>query len=340
MSDDTTSRIALSADVTDLLTPFDGYNVPIEDPYETNFGDVVEQYPGAETADVGIVGAPFDTAAVAGARGSREGPNGVRDKMPYWTCYNPEIDVDYSEGLDIVDFGNVDLTQTDVLEAHDQLESVATELFENDIVPITIGGDHSLTYPAAKGLMNSTDGDVGVVNIDAHHDVRHSHGGELSSGTPFRRLLEDDSGKLSHDNFVELGLSGWHNSKYYVDWVRENGAEIITARDVHFDGPREAAERALAAATDGTDAVYVSVDIDVLEPGDAPGTSVPSPGGLRTHELQELVYQLGRHEKTTAMDLMEVAPPLESYDRTTTLVASAVVSQFIGACTEKRDTNQ
>jgi len=193
MSDDTTSRIALSADVTDLLTPFDGYNVPIEDPYETNFGDVVEQYPGAETADVGIVGAPFDTAAVAGA-GAPEGPNGVRDKMPYWTCYNPEIDVDYSEGLDIVDFGNVDLTQTDVLEAHDQLESVATELFENDIVPITIGGDHSLTYPAAKGLMNSTDGDVGVVNIDAHHDVRHSHGGELSSGTPFRRLLEDDSG--------------------------------------------------------------------------------------------------------------------------------------------------
>jgi agmatinase len=330
--------IELSNEVSSLLSPFGGYNVPIEDEYETNFGDIVKHYPNAETGDVGIVGAPFDTAAVAGARGSREGPNGIRDKMPYWTCYNPEIDVNFSSGIDIVDFGNVKLTQTDVTEAHNQLEVVTTELNENGVTPITLGGDHSLTYPTVKGLMNSIDGDIGVINIDAHHDVRHSHGGELSSGTPFRRLLEDDSGKLSHENFVELGLSGWHNSEYYVDWVRNNGSEVITARDIHFDGPREAAERALDSATDGTEAVYLSVDIDVLEPGDAPGTSVPSPGGLRTHELQELVYQIGRHDNTSAMDLMEVAPPIESYDRTTTLVASAVVCQFIGACKEKLNT--
>jgi agmatinase len=327
--------LALSEEATELLRPYDGYNVPIEDPYETNFCEVVERYPGATAADVGILGVPFDTAAVAGARGSREGPNGVRDKMPYWTCYNPELDIDISEGLDVVDFGNVAVTQTDVLEAHDQVETVTTELFERGITPVTIGGDHSLTYPAAKGLLNATDGDVGVINIDAHHDVRHSHGGELSSGTPFRRLLEDDSGKVAHENFVELGLSGWHNSKYYVDWVRDNGSEIITARDVHFGDIDEAAERAIEAATDGTEAVYLSVDIDVLEPGDAPGTSVPSPGGLRTYELQELVYRIGRHDRTRGMDLMEVAPPLETYDRSTTLVASAVVNQFIGATKER-----
>lgn len=323
--------IELPSGVDDLLTPYDGYNLPIEDEYETNFGEIVARYPGAEQADVGIVGIPFDTAAVAGARGSREGPSGIRDKFTYWTCYNPGLEVDITTGIDVVDFGNVQTTQTDVDLAHEDVERVVSALAEREIVPISLGGDHSLTYPAAKGMMNATDGSVGVINIDAHHDVRHSHGGELSSGTPFRRLLDTPSGQLAHENFVELGLSGWHNTRYYVDWVKDNGGEVITARDIHRDGPRAAATRALEVASAGTDAVYLSVDIDVLEPGDAPATSVPSPGGLRTHQVLELVYQIGSRPITRGMDVMEVAPPLERWDRITSLVASAIVIQFIGA---------
>lgn len=331
-----TNGLALPEAVDQLLAPYDGYNVPIRDDYETNFSDIVASYPQASHADVGIVGIPFDTAAVAGARGSREGPNGIRSKFPYWTCYNPELDIDLTTGLDIVDFGNIRVTQTDVAAAHDQVESVITALTQLGIIPISLGGDHSLTYPAAKGLMNTANGSIGVINVDAHHDVRHSHGGELSSGTPFRRLLEDDEGTLDHANFVELGLSGWHNTKYYVDWVRENGGTIITAREIHRDGPEAAAAQAIETATNGTDAVYLSVDIDVLEPGDAPGTSVPSPGGLRTHQVLELVYQIGRHPITQAMDVMEVAPPLERWDRITTMVASSIVVQFIGAVKDRR----
>ncbi|MFB6114494.1 MAG: agmatinase family protein [Halodesulfurarchaeum sp.] len=329
-----TNRISLSEDATALLSPYNGYNVPVDDPYETNFGEIVQRYPDADTADVGILGVPFDTAAVAGARGSREGPNGIRDKMPYWTAYNPELDIDYSDSIDVVDFGNVTLTQTGVEDAHEQIEIVTTELFKTGVAPVVLGGDHSITYPAAKGLLNVTDGDVGVINIDAHHDVRHSYGGELSNGTPFRRLLEDDSGKVSHENFVELGLSGWHNSKGYVDWVRDNGGEIITARDIHFGDIDDAIERALDVATDGTEAVYLSVDIDALDPGDALATAVPSPGGLRTFQVLELIYQIGGHELTRGMDIMEVAPPLETFDRQTTLVASAMVAQFVGAMKE------
>lgn len=331
-----TPGLDLPESVDALLAPYDGYNVPIDDEYETNFGDLVDQYPGADRADIGILGIPFDTAAVAGARGSREGPNGIRDKFTYWTCYNPELDIDITTGIDVVDFGNVRTTQTDVLAAHEQVETVVTALAERGVVPVCLGGDHSLTYPAAKALMNATDGSIGVINIDAHHDVRHSHGGELSSGTPFRRLLEDDAGQLAHDNFVELGLSGWHNTREYVDWVRDNGGEVIPARDIHRDGTDPAAQRALDKATNGTDAVYLSVDIDVLEPGDAPGTSVPSPGGLRTHQVLELVYQIGRHPLTRGMDVMEVAPPLERWDRITTMVASSLVVQFIGAVKERR----
>jgi agmatinase len=337
MSSQTDTSISLPSNVDEMLVPYSGYDNPIEDPYETNFAEMVDVYPDADAVDVGMYGIPFDTAAVAGARGSRMGPNGVRDKMSYWTCYNPELDIDISEGLDVVDFGDVDVTQTDVLAAHEEVEIVSTALTERDVIPVAIGGDHSLTYPAAKGLMNATDGNIGVINLDAHHDVRYSHGGELSSGTPFRRLLEDDSGKLNHKNFVELGLSGWHNSKYYVDWVRENGGTVIPAREIHFESITDIAERALAAATDGTDAVYLSVDIDVLEPGDAPGTSVPAPGGLRSYELLELVYQIGRNDLVQGFDLMEVAPPIERFDRITAMVASSILHQYFGAVKERNE---
>jgi agmatinase len=320
----------LPEEVRELLSPYPGYSVGVEDEYDVNVGEIIDDFREAESADVGILGAPFDTACVAGARGSRYGPEGVRSKLTHGTCYNPALDVDISEGLDVVDFGNVRVEHTDVRETHDRVERVCTALTERGVFPVTIGGDHSLSYPTGKGLMNAVDGDVGVINVDAHHDVRHSHGGELSSGTPFRRLLEDDSGKLDHGNFVEYGLSGWHNSKYYVDWLRENGTEIVTTRDIRAEGVAATAERALERATDGTDAVFLSVDIDVLDAGVSPGTTAPSPGGLLTHELLEAVFQIGQHEAVRGADLMEVAPPLEAND-TTSMVGAAVVTQFLGA---------
>jgi len=321
--------IRLSAEVRELLAPYSGYDVAIDDEYETNVGDLIADFREVDDAAVGLVGAPFDTGCVAGPRGSRLGPSGVRDSLTHGTCYNPEIDVDITD-LDVVDFGNVRPVHTDVLATHDRVERVLTEITERGIFPITIGGDHSLSYPTGKALMNAVDGPVGVINVDAHHDVRHSHGGELSSGTPFRRLLEDDAGQLAGENFVELGLSGWHNTKSYVDWIREVGGEIITAREIHREGVDPAVERALAAATDGTDAVFVSVDIDVLDAAAAPGTTAPSPGGLLTHQLSEIVYQLGRHDAVRGADLMEVAPPLDQGD-VTSMAGAAVVTQFFGA---------
>ena len=316
--------------VADLLSPYAGYSIGVDDEYDTNVGEIITDAREAASADVGLVGIPFDAACVAGPRGSRAGPEGVRDDITYGTCYNPEIDVDISDGIDVVDYGDVDVVQTEVPATHERVERVLTAVTESGVVPFSVGGDHSLTYPTAKAMMNAVDGQVGVVNVDAHHDVRHSHGGELSSGTPFRRLLEDDSGQLAGENFVELGLSGWHNSKYYLDWVHDIGAEVITARDVHKKGVDIAADRALDAATDGTEAVFVSVDIDVLDAGSAEGTCAPSPGGLLPWQLLELVYQLGREESVRGGDLMEVAPPLDQTGATTAMGA-AVATQFIGA---------
>lgn len=324
------NALGLSEETVNLLSPYVGYGIEVDDEYETNVGEIISDFQDAETADVGILGIPSDTGCVAGPRGSRYGPGGVRKHITHGTCYNPELDIDISSGIDVVDFGDVSATQTDLLETHDRVERVLTDITEQGVFPISIGGDHSLTYPTAKALMNATDGNIGVINVDAHHDVRHSHGGELSAGTPFRRLLEDDSGKLAHENFVEFGLSGWHNTKDYVDWVRDNGSEIITAREIHRNGVDSAIQRALECATDGTDAVFVSIDIDVLDPSAAPGTCAPSPGGLLNHQVLEIAYQLGRDERVKGADLMELAPPLES-DDITARMGAAVVTQLFGA---------
>ena len=318
------------AGVRDLVSPYGGYRVDIEDEYDTNVGEMIEEATEADRADVGIVGIPFDAGCVAGPRGSRAGPTGVREKLTHGTCYNPEIDVDISEGIAVADYGDVDAEQTDLPATHDRVERVLTAITRSGVVPFSIGGDHSLTYPTAKAMMNAVDGQVGVINVDAHHDVRHSHGGELSAGTPFRRLLEDDAGQLDGENFVELGLSGWHNSQYYLDWVHDIGATVITAREVHKGGVDDAATRALSAATDGTEAVFVSFDIDVLDAGVASGTCAPSPGGLLPWQLLELVFQLSRDDRVRGGDLMEVAPPLDSTGATTA-IGAAVVTQFLGA---------
>lgn len=329
----TDKTIDLAGDVERLLSPASGYEVGVDDEYDTNVGELIDRYPGTETADVGLIGVPFDTACVAGPRGSRYGPKGVRESITYGTSYNPEIDVDISSGIDIVDFGDVKVQHTDVLETHRRVEEVLTAISDCEIVPITIGGDHSLSYPTVKALMNATDGQIGVINVDAHHDVRHSHGGELSSGTPFRRALEDDSGSLSHENFVELGIAGWHNSKYYLDWVRDNGGTVITAREIHQNGVTSAARRALEIAADGTEAVFLSIDIDVLDAATAPGTSAPTPGGLESWQLLEIAYEIGKHDVVSAFDLHEVAPPLDVRD-VTSMIGAAVVTQIFGAHTD------
>jgi agmatinase len=329
-----TNRIDLSGEANSLLSPYEGYKIEVDDDFETNVGELIKSHQETDSADVGVLGIPFDTGCVAGPRGSRYGPDGVRSHLTHGTSYNPELDIDISSGLDIVDFGDVSVTHTDILETHRRVETVLTEVSKTGIFPISVGGDHSLTYPTAKALMNVTDGNIGVINIDAHHDVRHSHGGELSAGTPFRRLLEDDSEKLDHNNFVELGLSGWHNTKKYVNWVKENGSAVITAREIHRQGVDQAVARAIEQATDGTEAVFLSIDIDVLDPAAAPGTCAPSPGGLLNHQVLEIVYQLGRHKLVKGADLMEIAPPLEN-ENITAQMGAAVVTQLFGAQKEQ-----
>ena len=301
----------------------------VPDEYDVAVADIMVDWRTADSADVAIIGVPFDTA-VSGRRGCKDGPNSIRSALVFSNVYEPGLDVDLSEGFSVADFGNVDVLYTDVLGTHERVETVVTDIVGLGVTPLILGGDHSLAYPDIKGVMNNIDGRIGVINIDAHLDVRHSHHGEVSSGTPFRRLIDDASGKLDPKNLVEFGINSWLNSRYYMDYCRDLGVTVIPARDLHLNGILPAIDRAIEIAADGTEAIFLTFDIDAIDAAHVPGTNAPSAGGLTSFQALESVWHIAQHPKCRGMDIVEVAPSLDAAN-VSSIMGAALAMQFMGA---------
>ncbi len=301
----------------------------VPDEYDVGLRDIMVDWRTADSTDVALLGVPFDTA-VMGRRGCRFGPESVRSSLVFSNVYDPGTDVDLSSGLSVADFGNVDVLHTDVLGTHRRIEQVVSAIYRLGATPVVIGGDHSIAYPDIKSLINVTEGHVGVVMIDSHLDVRHSHHGEISSGTPFRRIIEEPDRPVRPRNLVEIGINGWLNSRYYMDWCRAQGVTVIPARTVHRQGLDAVIDEALERVCDGTEAFFISIDIDGLDLSVAPGTCAPSPGGLSAHQALELVWRLGQHPKSRGMDVTEIAPSLDAAG-VTSIMGAALIMQYLGA---------
>ena len=325
----------LANDVEALLIPVPKPSNWVPDRYDVGLHDVMVDWKTAEVPDVGIVGIPFDTA-VMGRRGCKFGPESVRSSLVFSYVYDAGLNVDLSSGLSITDFGNIDVIHTDVLRTHERVEKVLTAINQAGVTPAIIGGDHSLAYPDVKALINATKGRVGVINIDSHLDVRHSHHDEVSSGTPFRRLMEEPDRPILGKNIVEIGINGWLNSRYYMDYCNKMGMTVIPAREVHRRNVDDVIAQALAAVTDGTEAFFLSFDIDGIDLSAAPGTCAPSPGGLTQYEALEIVWQVGQHPLCRGMDVMEVAPSLDAAG-VTSMMGAALIMNFLGATKVRKE---
>lgn len=319
----------LSKEIEGLLLKSGGIAKIVPDEYDIEICDIIEDWRKVDSADVGVVGIPFDTSVLI-RRGCRFGPDAVRGALSFSISYEPELDVDLSKNFKIVDFGNIDVLHTNVLKTHGRIEKVITAIYKTGVIPVVIGGDHGTSYPTIKSLINNTDGNIGVIMIDAHLDVRKSHHGECSSGTPFRRLMEEPEHPLLPKNLVEIGINGWHNSKFYMDYCRDRGVTVIPAREVHKRGISDVVAQALDIASNGTEAIFLSFDIDGLDFAAAPGTCAPNPGGLTSYQGLEAVWQIGQHPLLRGMDVLEVAPPLDVQDLTS-IMGAALIMQYLGA---------
>jgi agmatinase len=289
----------------------------------------------ARRVDVAIVGAPFDDM-VTHRPGTRFGPRAIREAQYSTGSLNSlQLDVRPFEELTVVDAGDANIVPASWERGHAMIYRKVREVAATGAIPIILGGDHSITWPSASAVAEvRRPGTIGVVHFDAHADTAADSFGQLAShGTPMRRLIE--SGAVLGRNFVQVGLRGYWPPAEVLEWMREHGLRWHLMTEIEERGAEAVIADAIAEALDGPDAIYLSVDIDVVDPGAAPGTGTPEPGGLQPRELLRAIRQIVGAVELAGMDIVEVSPPYD-WAEATAMIANRCALEAISALAVKR----
>jgi arginase family enzyme len=194
------------------------------------------------------------------------------------------------------------------------------------VFPVILGGDHSIGYPDIRGLAPYVDGNIGIIHFDRHSDMSEFNIDERMHGTPFFHATNIENAPAS--NLVQIGIGGWITSRPSVKNVRDRGATSITLTDIDRWGLERIAEMALEIAWKDAKAVFLSFDIDSVDPAFAPGTGTPEAGGLLPREAFRLLHQVAR-EGLAGMEVVEVSPPYDVAD-ITSLLGVRVILDVLG----------
>jgi agmatinase len=290
----------------------------------------------AERPDVVIVGAPFDMA-VTNRPGARYGPRAIRAASNLGRgIHHLELGVQPLRTLRVFDYGDAAIIPSDIERSHDAIRLKVGEVAATGAIPIVLGGDHSITLPAATAVADVIGrGKVGIVHFDAHADTAPDNWGVLlGHGTPMRRLIE--SGAVPGRSFVQVGLRGYWPPPEVIDWMHEQEMRWHLMSEIEARGFDAVLEDAIAQALDGPEAIYLSVDVDVLDPAFAPGTGTPEPGGLTSRELLGAVRRIVGQTRLVGMDVVEVAPIYDGPGQITAEVAHRVILEALSALAVKR----
>lgn len=275
-----------------------------------------------ERADVAVVGVPFDSG-VSYRPGARFGPAAVREASRLLRPYHPELDVSPFEQRQVVDAGDIAVNPFNIGEAIETLQQEAEALQADGTRLVTVGGDHTIALPLLRAAAKKH-GPVALLHFDAHLDTWDTYFGEpYTHGTPFRRASEEgilDTSALSH-----VGTRGPLYGKRDLEEDRRLGFGIVTSGDVLRRGVDETVDALRQRIGDRP--LYVSVDIDVLDPAHAPGTGTPEAGGMTSRELLEILRGL-RDLNLVGADVVELAP---AYDHAeiTAIAASHVAYDLV-----------
>ena len=291
----------------------------------------------AANADVAIVGAPLDDA-VSSRPGARFGPRAIRMAPTVWStdsAWSIQSDVEPYHVLKVVDAGDAPVVPARLERGLRVIHEKVFRVASAGPIPIVLGGDHSVTYPSAAAVArHQHPRKVGIVHFDAHADTGTAQWGNLyGHGTPMRHLIEE--GWVDGANFVQVGLRGYWPEKETWDWMREHGLRWHTMVEIEERGAEAVIADAIAEALDGPDAIYLSLDIDVIDPGMAPGTGTPEPGGMLTREVLRAVRQIVAAVDLAGMDIVEVSPPYDQAE-TTSMAANRAALEAISALAVKR----
>jgi agmatinase len=292
-------------------------------------------------SEVVILGAPFDGGASARA-GARFGPRAIRQ-----ACYlghdghRPSLamNVDALQELRVKDAGDVLMFSGDAQTSHAALEQAAHVIAAAGKVPFILGGDHSIALPNVTGVARAVGwGEVSLLHFDAHADTGDDCFGSLiGHGQPMRRLLE--SGAVRGERFVQIGLRGYWPGPATLTWMADQRMRSYEMTEIVERGLGTCLAEASGIAVDDSRGVYLSVDVDVVDPGMAPGTGTPEPGGLTSRELLDAVRRLSYELPIVGFEVVEVAPAHDCAD-VTAMLGSRIVLEALSGIARRRAEQQ
>jgi agmatinase len=282
-------------------------------------------------ARAAFVGMPFDSTTIA-RPGAQLGPRAVRDWSSHLLSYHGEYDLDLFETLGLVDIGDVAVIPANGPKTVDLVADAMGEALRAGALPVLCGGEHITTIGGSLAVDRHAPGHYGLILIDTHLDTAPHVGGEtINHCCPITRAMELES--FDPARCVIIGPHGAMNPKSEYAYVREQGIKVFHVSDVDRLGARAVAEQAVEIASEGTDGVYFSFDVDSLDSSVAPGTCVPTMGGLTSREALAMVAVIGRSD-LVAMDVTEIAP---AYDHGQSAIAACqVIADTLAAYADAR----
>jgi len=279
--------------------------------------------------DVAIVGAPLDTGTTY-RPGTRFGPDAIRRISALGYGYNPERGIDLRESLYMADVGDIQVIPANIEKSFDQIALAIGYITERSVFPVVLGGDHSIGYPDIRGAAPYIDGNIGIIHFDRHSDLSEKTYDERMHGSPFFHATNIPNAPAT--NLVQIGIGGWTGSRSGMRIARERKATVITIEDIEHFGIERIMEYALEIAWKGARAVWLSFDIDSVDPAFAPGTGTPEPGGLLPREVLKMV-RLAARAGLHGMELVEVSPPYDVAD-ITALLGGRVIMDVLATLVE------
>ncbi len=303
-----------------------------DDPNDMRMVRIIRAARHASPGAVNILGVPFD-GAVLGRRGAAEGPAAIRESMAGFSNYNVEMGLGL-EGARVFDLGDLVVGTDSVPKAHELIQAEVSRDLESSSILAILGGDNSVSLPSIRAFSEKF-GQVGLIVIDSHFDLRGKIAGKPTSGSSYGLAIEGVEG-VSPLRVVEMGIHGFLNSRTYFEKAKRLGVKVLTAKEVGEKGPDIAAKAAYDMASKGAQAVYLSVDLDAVDLTAVSGVSAPSAGGLAPQTLFDLVFAIARRGKVACADLVELAPSLDPTGRSQRVASTALMYLVAGFVSRTR----
>ena len=303
------------------LPHFAGINTFVKAPY-------MEDVRKCGQYDVAILGAPFDGGTTYRS-GTRFGPQGIRKISALYGSYSFELGVDLRESISMCDLGDVFTIPGNIEKTFDQVSKAVAHVYVSGAFPVVLGGDHSLGFATVRGVAQHLHGGkLGIIHFDRHVDTQDTDLDERMHTTPWFHATNIPN--VPAKNLVQIGIGGWQSPRPGVKVGRDRQTTIMTVTDCVEMGIENAAKRALEVAWDGTDAVWLSFDVDCLDAAFVPGTGWPEPGGFLPREVLKFLQIIADSKPIAGIEIVECSPPYDAAE-ITSLISTRVICDVL-AC--------